>query len=75
MTPKEKANELYDLFFDTEIVDITKAHKKAKKYALIAVDSHLSSIEVQTGDTTKIIEVDYIQKMYWQEVKNEIEKI
>lgn len=62
MTPKEKANEMYDVFFDTDIPDITKAHRLGKKYALIAVDEIISA----TGDHTT---------NYWEQVKQEIEKL
>ena len=68
MTPKEKANELYDLFFDTELPDITKAHNNAKKYALIAVDEILDAIKKDSDFTITYEKA----KKYWQQVKNEI---
>lgn len=71
MTPKEKAKELFDKYFllhesatDENGVWVVSALNKglAKKCALIAID--------------EIIEhCNYINKWYWQEVKQEIEKL
>jgi len=60
---KEKANELYDKFFDTEIVDITKAHKKAKKYALITIAEVL-------GNCSNIHVIQL-----WKRIEEELHKI
>lgn len=60
---KEKANELYDKFFDTEILDITKAHKKAKKYALITVNEVLENC------------LDIHTIYLWKRIKEELHKI
>ena len=68
MPPKEKANELYDKFFDTTVADITKAHRKAKQYAIIAVNEILNAIDYESPRQD-------FEVSYWQEVKNEIEKL
>ena len=62
MTPKEKADELYVGFWH-----ITNDSRIAKKCALIAVNEILNSQNafIQT----------YLQNRYWQEVKQEIERL
>ena len=64
MTPKEKAIELYYKYYNQLSFDLTDEFndKCAKQCALIAVD--------------EIIEhCNYVNKWYWQEVKQEIEKL
>jgi hypothetical protein len=77
MTPKEKAEELVNNMCDTYDPDctgyvITFAH--AKQCALIAVDEML---QIQSITMYPVIEENYIygHKDYWQEVKQEIEKL
>jgi hypothetical protein len=75
MTPKEKAQELVDKF--REFADGTDSEtdryspgvekEKAKQCALIAVEEILNSI---LGN----YEFDFLRN-YWQEVKQEIEKL
>lgn len=60
MTPKEKAIELYNKFRNT--LTATTANYRAKKIALIAVDEILKNCEIEDVH-------------YWQEVKQEIEKL
>jgi hypothetical protein len=65
MTPKEKAKELFDkMYFETT----TKYD--AKQCALIAVDLHLQELSKMKliYSYKEIIE-------YWQEVKQEIQKL
>ena len=62
MTPKEKAEELYNKM----IVDFTIDKWQSKQCALIAVDQILEV--VQNLYFMGIVD-------YWQEVKQEIEKI
>jgi len=77
MTPKEKADELVNRYkqveiYDTnepdfycKIKDVTSFNYTAKQCALVAVD------EI-------ILEMDYVMKpnkYYWNEVKQEIEKL
>jgi len=63
MTPKEKADNLCTRFIyrTTEYVTLDDA----KKCALIAVDEIISNRERIKG----------IDKLYWQQVKQEIEKL
>jgi hypothetical protein len=65
MTPKEKAEELVNKMFDyTEAT-----YQAAKQCALIAVDEIINTIEFSS-------QVDELSKTnYWQEVKQEIEKL
>ena len=63
-TPKEKAEELVNKFTDLE--DGEMYIGKAKQCALIAVDEIL-----KIGSVI----VDYNTRDYWQEVKNEIQKL
>jgi hypothetical protein len=81
MTPKEKAEELVDNFrlnvLDYEGCGINE--HKAKQCALIAVDEILrniyknSSFEIYHINNDKMNEFEAIH--YWQEVKQEIEKL
>jgi hypothetical protein len=76
MTPKEKAKELCDKFLRTYKVSLyppfNSATQEAKECALIAVDEIIDSYtkEKSYGYITsdKIIP-------YWEEVKQEIEKL
>jgi hypothetical protein len=64
MTPQEKADSLFRKMYEVRTVaasDISKYF--AKQYALIAVDEILSAIGFSVMDE------------YWQQVKEEIEKL
>lgn len=78
MTPKEKANEMYDAFFDADMPDITKAHRIAKKHALVAVDeiiySYCRIFDDYIRDTDRYSGHSCMTP-YYQEVKTEIEKL
>ena len=63
MTPKEKAKELVDQYDET--LTYLESKSKAKQCALIAVDEIITNRERIKG----------IDKLYWQEVKQEIEKL
>ena len=72
MTPKEKAEKLFNMFIIIDdLSDSTgnslyfNAH--AKQCALIAVDEIL--------DMVKHTPIEFIETDYWQEVKQEIEKL
>ena len=68
MTPKEKANELIDKMYFSSL-KITK--KNAKECALIAVDLHLEDLSKM-----KLIFSDReLHYKYWNEVKQELQKI
>jgi hypothetical protein len=74
MTPKEKAEELYNKYLilivddiiDMKIIYGTLTHKLAKQSALISVDEVLNNYYKNHFQTGKKID-------YWQEVKKEIE--
>ena len=77
-TPQEKANELVDKFYQTTpneawinqpigLAKEYKAYNQAKECALIAVDE----IILEMGS----IMLPNPFKQYWQEVKQEIEKL
>jgi len=81
MTPKEKAKQLFDNFYSITPLDadfsdsvdeanrkILSDRKHAKQCALIAVDEIIKYQE-------KISEHYWIDLEYWQEVKQEIEKL
>jgi hypothetical protein len=63
MTPKEKAEQLYNKM----VVDFDIDHWQTKQCALVAVDEILNVIE-------QIFET-FEERKYWQEVKQEIEKL
>lgn len=74
MTPKEKAEELVGKFRDKIISFLSDNMKdsNAKQCALIAVDEI-----IQLLDHTPLIDDDYAEHIinYWNEVKQEIEKL
>lgn len=61
MTPKEKANELFDIYLN----DADMSRFEAVRCALIAVDEILSINKLQDVESQK----------YWEEVKQEIENL
>jgi hypothetical protein len=65
MTPKEKAKELFDKYFEA-----TNNYYQAKQCALIAVDEILGDIDDSILHPQNKEAIDY-----WQEVKQEIEKL
>ena len=69
MTPKEKAKELIEKYQFVEIANYTSMFE-IKECALITVD------EILNDDWYITTQEDLIKrKEYWQEVKQEIEKI
>jgi len=72
MTPKEKAKELFDKFYDTT-GEHWNAHKVSIECALIAVDEIINTLnmDIRDVDVRGNILFDLIE--YWQEVKKEIE--
>lgn len=78
MTPKEKAIELADIYFEiVKDIDWRKTNSPpmfmahVKKCALTAVDEIINElIELSNGEFTFIHKVEY-----WNEVKHEIEKL
>jgi hypothetical protein len=71
MTPKEKAEELFNTFYSAIASDeMGENYKSAKQCALIAVD------EILEDDVYDISEEFFdIRIEYWQSVKREIEKL
>ena len=75
MTPKEKAIELVDKFNNHTVKElfylkngkVTEGKTEAKECALIAVDEIL--------DMVKHTPIEFIETDYWQEVKQETEKL
>lgn len=75
MTPKEKAKELYKIFYITIPSDeMGLCDNAAKKCALIAVDEIVEICEFAAiGNLDDIIAIDRLN--YWDKVKQEIEKL
>ena len=65
MTPKDKALELVQKYFKANHQPY--GFKDAKQCALIAVDEIL--------DMVKHTPIEFIETDYWQEVKQDIEKL
>ena len=86
MTPKEKAQELVDKFYQTTpneawineplgIAEEYKAWNQAKQCALIAVDEILNEYAHAENHIEDIMGKISIYIKYWQEVKQEIEAL
>jgi hypothetical protein len=77
MTPQEKAKELLDKMYyigrydDKEDYIPAMAWKRAKQCSLIAVDEILNAITFNMYDEDAYNKED----KYWQDVKQEIEKL
>ncbi|WP_296683397.1 hypothetical protein [Flavobacterium sp.] len=77
MTPKEKAEELVEKF--DELLTYLESKTKTKKCALIAVDEIIRvcpyfDLKIrETDDQLSAFDFQFIS--YWQEVKQEIEKL
>jgi hypothetical protein len=74
MTPKEKAEELFDkmMYHIMYNCQPTLSDMVAKQCALIAVDEILWEI-IKYADNSREYVVE--NSLYWQEVKQEIEKL
>jgi hypothetical protein len=70
MTPKEKAKELYNKFYNTSSHPhhVESRKNNAIKCALIAVDEIIASNPIAFDEDDNCIE-----KQWWQEVKQQIE--
>ena len=86
MTPKEKAIELVDKFYQTtpneyfvnEPIGIKgryKSWEQAKQCALIAVDEIIEFMEVDDFDSDTCYWANHSKMQYWIEVKQEINKL
>ena len=72
MTPKEKAQELVDKF----TLLTTGGYDLAKESALISVDDNIGiTFSKETWNKWKIIPQIESTTEYWQEVKEEIQKL
>jgi hypothetical protein len=81
MTPKEKAEELFEKFNNPDTTHHPYVHN-AQQCALIAVDEIINSRNDDRGfdDTLSSVSNEYytlhpMYFTYWQEVKQEIEKL
>ncbi len=77
MTPKENAKELFEKYFN--IIDnshpLTDINISAKQCALIAVDEIEKALtDYGSGDSLQLQNMDS-EFRYWEQVKNEIEKL
>jgi hypothetical protein len=70
MTPKEKAEDLFDMFNSKNDILFHQLDKEgAKQCALIVVSEILDELsQIDDGQT-------YIPYIYWEQVKEEIEKL
>jgi hypothetical protein len=68
MTPKEKAEEIYYKF-----TTYAPLHSNNKQCALIAVDEILNNFGIRVEDKTHYC--NYLTIQYYEEVKQEIEKL
>ena len=82
MTPKEKAKELVDKFYNAQIeclnkIGITELEEVelsiSKQSALIAVNEIIASIPTLPNDSNKLEKTTAI--MYWVNVKTELENL
>ena len=74
MTPKEKAEELFNKFNNPDRTNYPYVHN-AQQCALIAVDEIINTLnyDIRDLDVRGNILLDLIR--YWREVKQEIEKL
>ena len=72
MTPIEKAQQLIYAF--EAFTDRDNEFEFAKQCSLIAVDEILEVVKFYERQNGRLL-IDNIRVMYWQEVKNEIEKL
>jgi hypothetical protein len=78
MTPKEKAKELFGKYATYVVMwkgDINTTHQNCKQCALIAVDEILKEYAHAENHIEDIMGKISIYIKYWQEVKQEIEKL
>jgi len=83
MTPKEKAIELIDKFgnieimFESQIGNIKhdEQSKASKQCALIAVDEIIQSCPLEPAHPYDYVIAEREAMDFWQEVKQEIEKL
>jgi hypothetical protein len=76
MTPKEKAVELYNKYeqLGKDFTRGVSMAEFAKQCALIAVDEILTVVKYYEKQNCRLL-IDNMKVLYWQEVKQEIEKL
>jgi hypothetical protein len=74
MTPKEKAEELFDKYNKGEYLFHQVDINGAKEGAIIAVDEILTVVKFYEKQNCRLL-IDNMKVLYWQEVKQEIEKL
>jgi len=70
MTPKEKAKELFNKYYQL-CADSSYPYNMAKQCALIAVDEILKSVSV--NKVLYLTDMTYQIYTYWSKVKDELE--
>ena len=76
MTPKEKAQELFDKYFDQMLsFGFHLSNRQISKIALIAVDEILSELAYTQNYVEDAMNKIQVYISYWQEVKKEIENL
>jgi hypothetical protein len=81
MTPKEKAQELFNNFLPyVEAMSSRQQEDNAKECALIAVDEMICEYQLMSDTESVLVinnEVVFVvnQLIYWREVKTEIKKL
>ena len=79
MTPKEKAQELFDKYFDQMLsFGGHLSNRQISKIALIAVDEIIEATNMYQYGISNALEhipSKIVKHPYWQEVKQEIENL
>lgn len=73
MIPKEKANDLVNKFFEFDFNEFLSDEECAKQCALICVNEIIEELDFISELMTS--NYDWHRNKYWQEVKQELEKI
>lgn len=72
LSPKEKAAQLYNYFYNTMLPNVRMRKDIAIKHSILAVNEVIASIPTKPSKT-ETERLDAI--MYWLEVKQELEKL
>jgi len=75
MTPKEKAEELYDKFLRYVPAEEEFEHEYAKQCALVAVDEIMSFMKNDDEESDTCYWANHPTLTYWQNVKQELDKM
>ena len=78
ISPQEKAKYLVDKFYDVDVISadmMSSCSIDAKQCALIAVDEILKDYSYMQNVRNYNSNTIHSQRVYWQEVKQEIEKL